>query len=140
MFQVDQQWKCKNSDVLQAIFSRPGMQCYRSVELSLNVQLFHVDALVIVDDECYYARFILDNFEDVVDLLSRGDFSKVKISLQSKREDCEDYLMRTVAEVFESVSNPGVYFYKCQDGTLQKDSIYGDLLDIGEATLIWASG
>lgn len=139
MFHVDQQWKCKNSNVLQAIFSRPGMQCYRAVELSLNVQLFHVDALVIIDDECRYARFILDNFGNVVDLLSEGDFSKVKISLQSKREDCEDYLMRTVVEVFESVSSPGVFFFKCQDGTVQKDSVYGDLLEFGEVNLIWAS-
>ena len=93
----------------------------------------------MVDDESYYTRFILDNFNDVADLLNEGNFSNVKISLQSKREDCHDYSMHTVKEVFESVGNPGIYFYKCGDGTFRKDSIYEILLNIEEANLIWSS-
>lgn len=140
MFQVDQKWKSKNSDTLSAIFSQVELRYYRLVELPLNLQLFHVDAVVVVDGESYYTRFICDNFTDVIEQLLEADFSNIKISLQSRRVDDRDYVMRTVEEVFESVSNPGLYSYRCGDGTLQGDSMYESLLDITDAHLIWSSG
>jgi len=136
MFEVSHLWKSKSSELLRALFERPERQGYRFVELSLNVQLFHVDASVTVAGENYATRFIFDNFGDISELIVGQDFENVKISMQTKREDAIDYSFDVIEEVFESDSSPGTYLYRCKNNVVKMDMIYDTLLPFDDGILV----
>lgn len=139
MFEVNELWQSKVSEVLEGMFSLPQARRYRLVELSLNVQLFHVDVHSTVDDEIYWSRYILDNIADVLDVISECCASTIKISLQSSRQDMRDYIFDVVDEILESLEFPGAYFFRCRNGDVRVDSMHELSFDNARVKLIWKS-
>ena len=139
MFEVNEAWQSRGSEVLQVVFSQPWRRRYRLVELSLNTQLFHVDIHTSIGDEMSCARFIFHSGAEALVTILPLAASTVRISLQSCRRDLEDYSISPIEEIFESVEYAGVYFYRCKNGIVRADSFHDISFDCGKVRSIWKS-
>lgn len=137
MFEADNSWRCSRSDILNAIFPRPEIQRYRLIEISLNVQIFHVDVQTENNGELYWSRYLFDTFRDVVSFVVIDEITSCKVSLQSSRGDSHEYSIKLVQQVFEIIDKPGAYFFKCADGNMIRDSMHEFSLEEVELILVW---
>jgi hypothetical protein len=138
MFEANNSWRCRQFDMLQAVFPHTEVQRYRLFEISLNVQIFHLDIRVENNDESYWSRYLFDNFRDVLDFVTLEGVAEHKISIQSARCDSNNYSIRTVDQVFEIINHPGAYFYKCDDGMFVPDSMHEFPLSTRDLLLVWS--
>jgi len=138
MFEADNSWRCSRLDVLQAIFPEHEIQRYRLIEISINVQIFHVDILLENGDESYWSRYLFDAFCDVLRFITDDGVVKCKISLQSSRSDSGDYSIKKIVRAFELVNNPGAYFFETSESTFIRDSIHEFSLEKSESVLVWS--
>jgi hypothetical protein len=138
MFEANNSWRCRQFDMLQTVFPHTEVQRYRLFEISLNVQIFHLDIRVENNEESYWSRYLFDNFRDVLDFVTLEGVAEHKISIQSARCDSNNYSIRTVDQVFEIINHPGAYFYKCDDGMFVPDSMHEFPLSTRDLLLVWS--
>jgi len=138
MFEADNSWRCSRLDVVQSIFPEHEIQRYRLIEISLNVQIFHVDILLEYGGESYWSRYLFDAFDDVLRFINVDEVVKCNISLQSSRSDSGDYSIKKIVRAFELVSSPGAYFFETSESKLIRDSIHEFSLEKSESVLVWS--
>lgn len=140
MFEVNDTWQDKRANVLLAVFSETQSRRYHLVELTSNVQMFHVDIDIEIEGEPFCSRLILSSIREVLGIVDNSPPSTVKISLQSSRRNFQDYLIDVVEEVYESTTNLGAYFYKCKGGAIKSDSLHDLPFDATSYDVVWRAG
>ena len=125
-------------DILGALFDQPGMRIYEFVAIALNTHIFHVD--VALKDEERYQRVMLYQPEDVLKFSQTSDVDLLKISLQSKRRDNEDYTIKPVSAILKGAIPEGreVYVFQCTDDTQEVSDFFdGNLDEILNLEYVW---
>lgn len=139
MFEADDSWRCSRSDILEGLFPQSGIQRYRLVEISLNVQIFHLDILIESCDGLYWSRYLVDTFRDVLEFVNVAGISEYRVSVQSARSDASSYCIQEIQQVFEIKDHPGAYFYGFDDGTFLPDSLHEFPFVTRNLRLVWSS-
>jgi hypothetical protein len=139
MFEADNSWRCIRSDVFQAIFPEQGIQRYRLIEISLNVQIFHVDILVEHGGELYWSRYLFDAFHDVLRFVTDDGVVECRISIQSCRSDSGNYSIKKIDRVFELIDYPGAYFFETSERIFLRDSLHEFSSEKSKLVLVWSS-
>jgi hypothetical protein len=139
MFEADNSWRCIRSDMFQAIFPEQEIQRYRLVEISLNVQIFHVDILVENAGEMYWSRYLFDAFRDILHFITADGIVKCRISIQSCRSDSGDYSIKKIDRAFEVNDSPGAYFFETSEKIFLQDSLHEFSFEESKLMLVWSS-
>lgn len=124
-FQTHETWERK-FEVLDAIFGDKGLRRYPLVQLTLNCNLFHIDALtkpINEGDAQMGTRFIAADLSEVLQFISSCSdiYEEIHISLQSTRHDNnndDEYGISTIAEIIEAVDSAGqtAHIFCCKNG------------------------
>jgi hypothetical protein len=93
--------------LLGSLFEQPSLKRYRCIEIPINLQLFHLDIESGSGENRGWHRYISDDFEDVLGLLSQHRVCQVNISLQTRRSEGTDYAMVAIKEVLLVWSKTG---------------------------------
>lgn len=123
-FQTHETWERK-FEVFDAIFGDKGLRRYPIVQLTLNCNLFHIDALtkpINEGDAQMGTRFIAADLSEVLQFISSCSdvYEEIHISLQSTRDDNDDdeYGISTIMEIIEAMdsANQIAYIFCCKNG------------------------
>jgi hypothetical protein len=106
MLQTDESWECFSA--LSAIFNQPGLRSYRFVEVAINIPLFHLDLVLLGDEETGHAwsRFICYQLADVLSVIGRCDVANARISIQTPRKG-DGYTFFSISQVIEGRNQAG---------------------------------
>ncbi|MES2128957.1 MAG: hypothetical protein V4463_16940 [Pseudomonadota bacterium] len=117
MFQTDDAWKARNSGAVGNTVHGLGSQKYWCMELPLNLPIFHVDIGQYADGELVWSRFQVMEIAHLEGFLAQNEFV-VRVSLQTRRSDSENYKIVRIREILRSKDDSGNigYIYIDTDG------------------------
>lgn len=104
MLHTDEKWEdIHGVAILRLLLKQPRLKRFRCMEVPLNVFLFHVDLLLVGGgaNEKAWHRFIVDEVSDVLSLVADNETEKVRISMQSRRDDELTYEIHSVIQIIE---------------------------------------
>ena len=141
MLQTRNTWEVSGSKVMAALFGQTGIQHLRCVEVGLNSQLFHVDVVRVNDPQRKWSRYILGSFSDAAEFLAmQGEFL-VRLSLQTKLREDQNYETHPIKEVLAISAKGGIsgHFFVGVDGRRHSDSYWDPVLtrSITSTKSIW---
>lgn len=144
MLQTNESWECSHrGQLLGAIFGDPGLRYYPFVEIPVNLVLFHVD-IVLRDNHREnesWSRFIFDELADVLRFIKRDDVVQMRLSLQSRMCENDDYTISSIAEIAEGKNRAGHkrYVCICPSGKNYVDSFMGETeSDLSDMRTTWS--
>lgn len=123
-FQTHETWERK-FEVFDAIFGDKGLRRYPLVQLTINCNLFHIDALTrpkTEDDVQMLVRFIATDLSEVLQFMSSCNdaYEEIHISLQSTRHDNDDdeYGISIITEIIEALDSADqiAHIFCCKNG------------------------
>ena len=83
VFEAREEWE---DPLLDALLPIKGLRRYGLVEVSINVDLYHLDVLSVSDDGTSYVnRYIFCNIDDVVNVIEKNQDSSHTVFLQMRR-------------------------------------------------------
>ena len=127
MLQTNKSWELKSRGrLLSALYNEPGLRQYPCVEIPVNVCLFHVDVGLgekhLADQPQF--RFIFDELASVLQFAERDDVGDIRLSLQSRRSDSDEYAINSIVEIVEGKDRNGhkIHLYRCRNNISHIDS------------------
>jgi len=113
------------TDVHSNLFGQPQARMHRLIEIGLNTAIFHIDLLLEDNDEVRYQRLLLYQIEDVINLYRNLNAYRLKISIQSRRDDLRTYSISSLSAILKGSTRDGqnIYVMEYPDGTLEVASI-----------------
>lgn len=143
MLQTDKSWECSHrGQLLGTIFDQPGLRCYPCVEIPVNLVLFHVD-IVLRDNHREnesWSRFIFDELADVLRFIERENVAQVRLNLQTRMCENDEYTISSIAEIVEGKNRAGhkLYICICPSGKNYIDSFMEEReSDLSDKRTIW---
>lgn len=125
---VNDNWEI-NNPVLKAI-DPPGTRRYMMVEISLNVPLFLLEAIVSAgegSEPSLWQKFLLSDYEDVQGFLLANDLQDHRISLllpRYKNKD-DEFAISTITEIYAGLLPDGqrCRLFVCANGRRELDTL-----------------
>ena len=123
-FSIQKEWEAKSP--LGLLSGGPEERSFPLVEISLNLNIFLVDAEVGVEDDCsVVSRFMFGDVVETLQFIDQDIFKNSSISLLSRRCDNDgEYSVSDLIETIEAKDDAGQmsHIYCCKDGKKYIDS------------------
>ncbi len=123
-FEIQKEWESESP--IDKLFGGPEKRRFPLVELSLNFNIFLVDAEVENEDGCIFVnRFMFGSVHDTLQFIDQAVFKGSCISLLSRRCDNNgEYSVSDLMEIIEAKDEAGQmsHIYCCKDGKRYIDS------------------
>ncbi len=139
MFQTDDAWKVRNSGAVRLDVNQRGRQKYRCMEIPLNLPIFHVDLGERADGELVWSRYQVVEIGHVEEFLDLDEVF-VRLSLQTRRSDSDNYEIVRIKEIHRSKDGAGNigYVYIDTDGRDHPDFRWHGEVALGShTTTVW---
>lgn len=143
MLQTNKSWESESrGKLLSTLYNESGLRYYPCVEIPVNVRLFHLDVVMLEKklNAQPWSRFIFDELAYVLRFIARNDVSVVRISLQSRRYENDEYTIRSIVEILEGKDKNGrkAYLYKCSKNISHIEAHMAESEgDLSEKRTIW---
>lgn len=132
MFHTYDEWEGgAGSKVIGFLFDQPGLRRYRCFQVPINLQLFHVDVGTGDAEQLDWSRWIFNDFDEALEFLSREHAIKVRISLQTRRLDCQSYEIVRLREILTVATKDGRtgYIFVGINGGRHADSYWDPIVE-----------
>lgn len=143
MLQTNESWEyLQRGQILGALFNQPGLRQYPCVEIAVNVALFHVDIIFRDKHQEWqsWSRYIFTELPDVLRSIAGDGVVKVRVSLQTRRSDNDEYIISSIDEIVEGIDREGRkhLVFKCSNNENYIDSFFEESEnDLSEKRTIW---
>lgn len=126
MLHTDMLWEeIQGTALLREFTGRPGLRQYFCVEIPINLQLIHLDISTDFGDGPKWSRYIFDDIRKVLPLLKENKRGRLRLSLQTRRLDQDDYKILRIREVVRGEIIPGWehYAFICSNNLKYYESV-----------------
>lgn len=139
MFHTEDGWKARNSGAVGLDVNEPGTHKFSCMELPLNLPIFHIDLGEQAGGELVWSRYQVMEIAHVEEFLALDEFV-VRLSLQTRRSDSENYEIVRIKEIRRSIDGAGNfgYVYIDTDGRDHSDfRWHGEVNRGSHASTVW---
>lgn len=139
MFQTDDAWKARNSGAVGLHLNQRGSQKYSCMEIPLNLPIFHVDLGEHAGGELVWSRYQVVEIVQVEEFLALDELV-VRLSLQTRRSDSDNYEIVRIKEILRSTDGAGNigYVYIDTEGRDHPDFRWHGEVALGShTTTVW---